>query len=185
MSLTPLPGTHSLGLAIGPEAVQVHLGGDIGQESNSDLERLMSSLDLLVYVPIDIDMTAVTFLDRAGVEPLVTATHRRQKDHLPPVRIGSCSPMASFYLHVSGLDGRPHLDLQAWDRIALCPANRLGVAPLAEDDTEAALCSAAPSSGTGAAAPKAPSQREESQLSDRPRTTGPELTGPQSQPGTA
>jgi hypothetical protein len=169
MSLAPLLDTpNSLGLAIGREAVQVHLGGDIGLKSSLDVDRLMSSLDLLAYVPIDIDMTAATLLDNDGVQPLVTATHRRQQDHLPPVRIGRCSPMASFYLHVSGLDGRPHLDLQAWDRIALSPTNKLGVAPLADDDTEAAPRSAVPSSWTGAAAPSAPMQGAQSQLSNRP-----------------
>jgi hypothetical protein len=127
----------------------VHLCGDIGLRSSPDLDRLMSSLDLLAYVPIDIDMTAVTLLDNDGVQPLVTATRRRQQDHLPPVRIGKCSPMASFYLRVSGLGGRPHLDVQAWDRIALNPTNKLGVAPLADDDTEAAPVPRSPAAGRG------------------------------------
>jgi anti-anti-sigma regulatory factor len=166
MSRAPVPGTsHSLGLAIGPTAVQVHLGGDIILASSPDLERLMSSLDLLAYVAIDIDMTAVTFLDNDGVQPLVAAARRRQQDHLPPVRIGKCSLQARLYLHLSGLQGRPHLDLQAWDQIALSPGNKLGVAPLAEDDTEAAPRSALPSSGTGAAVPSPPNQDAELLLS--------------------
>ena len=38
---------HSLGLSIGRDVVQVHLGGDIDVLSAPDLERLMGSLDLL------------------------------------------------------------------------------------------------------------------------------------------
>jgi anti-anti-sigma regulatory factor len=152
MSHAPVQRTaHSIGLSIGREAVHVHLSGDIDLASGQDLSRLMNSLDLLAYMTLDIDMSAVTLLDSDGIRPLVAATRRREQEHLPPVRIGDCSPMARSYLHVSGLEGRPRLDLQAWDRIGRSTTHRLGVAPLAEDDTEAVLVPGPPSRGTGAA----------------------------------
>ena len=120
MSLNPLPDTHLhvLGLSIGQAAAQVSVAGDVDLAALPDLSRLMESLDLLAYLPVDVDLSAVTFLDTSGVRPLVEATSRRRHRRLPTVRIGRCSPAARFFLDVSGLDGRPHLDLAAWDRRA-------------------------------------------------------------------
>jgi anti-anti-sigma factor len=120
MSLDQLPDAHPhvLGLTIGREAVLVHLAGDVDVAASADLSRLMVSLDLLAYLPIDVDLSAVTFLDSSGVTPLVDATLRRRDRQLPTVRIGRCSTAARFFLDVSGLDGRPHLDLTAWQRLA-------------------------------------------------------------------
>jgi anti-anti-sigma factor len=120
MSLDPLPDTHPhvLGLTLGRDAAQVRLAGDVDLAALADLSRLMVSLDLLAYLPVVVDLSEVTFLDSSGVRPLVEATLRRRRGQLPPVRIGRCSPAARYFLDASGLNGRPHLDLAAWDHLA-------------------------------------------------------------------
>jgi anti-anti-sigma factor len=123
MSLELLPEAHAhvLGLTIGRDAARVHLAGDIDLAAADDLSRLMVSLDLMAYMAVDVDLGEVTFLDSSGVGPLVEATRRRRRDHLSPLLIGKCGRAARYFLDVSGLQGRPHLDLSAWDRLARGP----------------------------------------------------------------
>jgi anti-anti-sigma regulatory factor len=109
---------YALRLTIGRLHAQVHLEGAIDVAAAPDLSKLMNSLDRLVSMAVDIDLSAVTFLDTHGVRPLIDATRRRRRDQLPPVAISECSPRARWFLKVSGLDGQPHLDLAAWDRKA-------------------------------------------------------------------
>jgi anti-anti-sigma factor len=112
---------HVLGLTVGRDAARVRLAGDIDLAAAADLSRLMISLDLMAYVAVDVDLGEVTFLDSFGVRPLVEATRRRRRGHLSPLLIGKCGPAARYFLDVSGLQGRPHLDLSAWDRLAWGP----------------------------------------------------------------
>jgi anti-anti-sigma factor len=120
MSPEPLPESppHVLSVSIGRDAVQVSAAGDIDVAAVADLSRLMDSLDLLAYLPVDVDLSNVTFLDSSGVSPLVEAAARRRDGQLSAVRIGQCSPAARYCLDVLGLNGRPHLDCAAWDRLA-------------------------------------------------------------------
>jgi anti-anti-sigma regulatory factor len=117
MSLVPplAPTAHTLGLTIGRSA-QVRIAGDIGLEAVADLTRLTQSLDLLGYMSVDVDLSAVTFLDSSGIAPLVEVARRRRDAQLSPVLVGECSPPARFFLDAAQLDGRPYLDIDAWDR---------------------------------------------------------------------
>jgi anti-anti-sigma regulatory factor len=125
MSLVPpqAPPAHTLGLVIGRSA-QVRIAGDIGHTAVADLSRLTQSLDLLGYLTVDIDLSAVTFLDSSGIAPLVELARRRRDAKLSPVFVGECSQQARFFLDRGQLDGRPHLDIDAWDRagVSLPPA---------------------------------------------------------------
>jgi anti-anti-sigma factor len=120
MSLEPLPESqpHVLSVSIGRDAVQVSVAGDVDVAAVADLSRLMDSLDLLAYLPVDVDLSNVTFLDSSGIGPLVEAAVRRRDGQLSAVRIGRCSTAARYFLDVLGLNGRPHLDCAAWDQLA-------------------------------------------------------------------
>jgi hypothetical protein len=74
----------------------------------------MDSLDVLA-LPVIIELADVTFLDTSGVRPLIVAARRREREGLPPVLIGQASTPARLLLDVTHLDGKPHLDVAAWD----------------------------------------------------------------------
>jgi anti-anti-sigma factor len=107
---------YALGLTIGRRSAQVRVTGEIDLAAVADFTRLMESLDLLAYMSVEVDLSEVTFLDSSGVNPLVEASRRRQLAQLPPILIGVCSPAARHLLDVAELDGRPYLDVAAWDR---------------------------------------------------------------------
>ena len=111
---------HHLGLILGRGRAQVTLAGEFDYEAAADLDRLLSSLDRL-EVPVDVDMSEVTFIDSHGIRPLVEATRRRRSLGLPAVHLVAFSNPVRRLLQVSGLGGAPHLDVQAWDRL-----NQLG-----------------------------------------------------------
>ena len=104
-------------------AARIELGGEIDLSASRDLTRLLASLDSLQLV-VEADLQEVTFLDTAGVEPLVEATRRRAESHAPPLRIAECSPAAQRLLGYAGIGGDPLLDVRAWDRLPLA-AQRL------------------------------------------------------------
>jgi hypothetical protein len=151
--MSPAPASrlkpHVIGLTIGRSAAQVHLAGDFGLSAAADLSRLMLSLDALAYMPIDVDMSDVTLLDGDGVRPLAEATERRCRRRLPLVRISRCSQAARRFLDVSGLGGRPELDLAAWSRFARVVSARPRVSLLAEGDTPRLPVQSTVDDGTG------------------------------------
>jgi ABC-type transporter Mla MlaB component len=119
MSLVPpqAPPAHTLGLTIGRSA-QVRIAGDIGLAAVADLTRLTRSLDLLGYMAVDVDLSAVTFLDSSGMAPLIEVARRRRDAQLSPVLVGECSAQARFFLDRAQLGGQPYLDIDAWDLAA-------------------------------------------------------------------
>jgi anti-anti-sigma regulatory factor len=129
MSLTPSQSSsgYALGLTIGRDRAQVRIDGEIDIAAVPDLTRLMNSLDLLAYLPVEVDLSGVTFLDTFGVAPLVAAARRRKHDRLPPVLIVERSAAASYFLTVVELGGNPYLDLSAWDRVAGPPLSSVAV----------------------------------------------------------
>lgn len=109
-------GAYRIDLTLGSSNARAELAGDIDLLAVPDLTRLMDSLDML-ELPIIIDLAEVTFLDSAGVAPLVVAARRRERAGLPPVLIGQTSQSARYLFDVTHLGGNPRLDLARWDRL--------------------------------------------------------------------
>lgn len=109
-------GTYRIDLTIASSEARVELFGEIDLLSAPDLTRLMDSLDLL-GLPICVELGAVTFLDTAGIRPLVDAARRREQHRLPPILIGEASASARYLLNVTHLNGNPRLDVAAWDEL--------------------------------------------------------------------
>jgi hypothetical protein len=153
MSLGPsaVRGGHAyaIHLTIGQRAASVHLEGAIGSDAAADLSRLMESLEMLAYMAVDVDLSAVTSMDRSGFKPLIEASRKRTAAQLPPVLIGKSSPQARSFLDAVGLEGRPHLNLSAWDRAQVHYANRPGETPLVDGLADAVPAPSDPSDGAG------------------------------------
>lgn len=110
-------GTHKFDLTLGRATAHVRLAGEIDSASAADLTRLLASLDRLFSMTVEVDLAGVTFLDTAGVHPLIEATRRRESAALPALVIGECSRPARYLLDVAGLGGSPGLSVQAWDQL--------------------------------------------------------------------
>jgi anti-anti-sigma factor len=107
-----------MSLVLGPAVAHVRLGGDIDLLAAADVARLMESLDI-VDLTIRVDLSEVRFMDSAGLHPLVEATRRRQARDQPPVLIEACARAVLQLLAAAGLDDKPALDVEAWDRLNL------------------------------------------------------------------
>jgi anti-anti-sigma regulatory factor len=94
--------TYAVHLAVGNHAT-VRLEGIVDSSAAADLSRLMDSLEVLAYMAVHVDLSAVTALDQLGVQPLIDASRSRQLRQLPPVIVGECSPEARQFLESAGL----------------------------------------------------------------------------------
>src|ERR1700712_1824771 len=85
------------------QAVELRLRGEIDVAAAPELTRTLEGLDGMSAMPLHVAMADVTFLDTAGVWPLVEAARRRRDYDWPPLLIGSISRPAKRLLTVSGL----------------------------------------------------------------------------------
>ena len=103
-----------LEVVIGRSTVNVELIGEIDLAAVPKLTTLLESLDGL-HMTICIDMAAVTFIDCTGLLPIVDTARRRERQQLPPVKVGECSLIGRRLLLVTGLGAGPVLDLVGWE----------------------------------------------------------------------
>ncbi|HEX4431800.1 MAG TPA: STAS domain-containing protein [Frankiaceae bacterium] len=109
---------HRLELAFVRDRAEVRILGEIDVLAAPDLTRLLESLDLLATT-VHVDLGPVTFIDSAGLKPLIEATRRRRRDAMPPLVFDACSRQVRRLLDCAGLGGDPLLDVDAWDTLAV------------------------------------------------------------------
>ena len=105
--------TYRLELTLSAKQSFVTLVGEIDLAACADLTRLFASLDVLA-VPIQVDMSAVTFMDSYGLTPLIEATRRRTASR-PPLLVVKQSRQVRRLLAAIGMTDAPVLDIRAWD----------------------------------------------------------------------
>jgi anti-sigma B factor antagonist len=113
---------YQLGLIFNRSCAIVTLIGDIDVAAAPDLNRLLESLETFSS-PVEIDMSAVTFLDSSGLAPLIAAT-RRRIETCPPLYISARSRPVQRLLHAAGMIDGPVLDIRGWDQLATVLAAR-------------------------------------------------------------
>jgi anti-anti-sigma factor len=97
------------------QAIHLHLGGELDMATAPDLTLTLEDLDRMPTMTLHIDMANVTFLDTAGVVPLVEAARRRRDHDWPPLLIEAISRPAKRLLTMVGLGNGPQLDVDGWD----------------------------------------------------------------------
>jgi anti-anti-sigma factor len=112
--------SHRIDLTLGRSRVLVELGGEIDLLAAPDLRQLLGSLHRL-HSDVCLDLAAVSFMDTAGLEPLIEATRDRRDLKLPPLSLRNCSGPVLRLLDVVGIDSDTILDTDRWDRLAESP----------------------------------------------------------------
>ena len=110
-------GNHRIDLTLGRSHAQIDLSGDIDMVAAPHIRQLFRSLEQ-IRSDIRVDLAKVTFMDSAGLKPLIEATRSRRDLHLGPVLIGPCSRPVLRLLDALGIDANPALDIDAWDQLA-------------------------------------------------------------------
>ena len=111
---------YSIDLTMCRDLVQIALSGDIDLATAASLRTLFDSLQL-IHSDICVHLAAVTFIDSAGLEPLIDATRDRRHPLSPKLRIGSYSTPVLRLLKALGMDTSPVLDVARWDQLADSP----------------------------------------------------------------
>jgi anti-anti-sigma factor len=117
MSLGSVAKQHRIDLTLKRSHAQIDLSGDIDILAEPSVRRLFQSLEQ-VRSDVCVNLAAVTFMDCAGLKPLIEATRIRSKLRLGPLVITSCSVPVLRLLDALGIDGVPVLDVQGWDSFA-------------------------------------------------------------------
>jgi anti-anti-sigma factor len=117
MILGSVAKQHRIDLTLKRSHAQIELSGDIDILARPPIRRLFQSLEQ-IRSNVCVNLAAVTFMDCAGLEPLIEATRRRCDLRQGPVLITSCSRPVLRLLDALGIDGVPGLDVNAWDSLA-------------------------------------------------------------------
>jgi anti-anti-sigma factor len=109
--------SHRIDLTLGRSRVLVELSGEIDLLAAPDLRHLLDSLHRL-HSDVCLDLAAVSFMDTAGLEPLIEATRVRRDRKLPPLSLRNCSGPVLRLLDIIGIDPDAILETDHWDRLA-------------------------------------------------------------------
>jgi anti-anti-sigma factor len=117
MTIFASPKSHRIDLTLGRSRVLVELSGDIDILAAPDLGQLLDSLHH-IHGDVCLDLAAVTFMDTAGLEPLIETTRVRRDRKLSPLNLRNCSVSVLRLLDVIGIDPEAVLETDHWDRLA-------------------------------------------------------------------
>ena len=121
MIVMPPPAKgYSIDLTLGRDLVRVALSGDIDLAAAASLRTLFDSLHL-IHCDICVNLAAVTFMDSAGLQPLIDDARDRRHCPAPTLQISSCSTPVLRLLRALRMDTGPVLDVDTWDRLTDVP----------------------------------------------------------------
>jgi anti-anti-sigma factor len=103
MILGSVAKQHRIDLTLTRSHAQIDLSGDIDILAEPPVRRLFQSLEQ-VRSDVYVNLAAVTFMDCAGLKPLIEATRIRSDLRLGPVVITSCSVPVLRLLDALGID---------------------------------------------------------------------------------
>ena len=115
--MQPPAKAYSIDLTLRRDRVQIVLSGDIDLAAAASLRTLFDSLHL-IHSDIGVHLAAVTFMDSAGLAPLIDATRDRRHRLAPTLHIGSYSTPVLRLFKALGMDPGPVLDIDKWDQLA-------------------------------------------------------------------
>jgi anti-anti-sigma factor len=95
---------------------RVVLTGEFDVSAVADLTAALRRIDPF-GARLRLDLSGVTFFDSSALEPLVAASRRRAAEGQSPIAIEATSSAVDRILDLLQVDGRPLLDVDAWDRI--------------------------------------------------------------------
>jgi anti-anti-sigma factor len=108
---------YTITVSHGTQFARLELSGEIDAAAEPELTRALEGLDDIRDMPVQVDLSGVTFLDSSGVNPLAEAARRRRDLEQPPLLIAGISRQARRLLTVSGLGTGPQLDILSWDSL--------------------------------------------------------------------
>src|ERR1700712_1022806 len=98
--------SHRIDLTLSRSYAQVDLSGEIDMLTAPQLSSLFGSLEQ-IHNDVRVNLAEVTFMDTAGLWPLIEATRSRRQLQLGPVLIGPCSRPVLRLMHLLGIDAAP------------------------------------------------------------------------------
>ncbi len=82
---------YRIALHLSHTEARLDIGGELDAAAAPDLCRVLASLEILIRVPVEIDLGDVVCVDAAGLTPLLEAARRRAASYLPPMLVISSS----------------------------------------------------------------------------------------------
>ncbi len=94
---------YRIALHLSRTEARLDIGGQLDAAAAPDLCRILASLEILIRVPVEVDLCEVVSVDAAGLTPLLETARRRAASYLPPLLIITSSEAITHLMQSMGV----------------------------------------------------------------------------------